>query len=345
MKIVQISTNSVPVPPIDYGGKQRDIYYLTEDLIRRGHEVILYAKKGSRSSAATYEYPSDDPQEQLDFIIRTMPDDVDIIHDHYGIAARANPPIPTIRNAHGDQRVTGQICVYVSKRILKTAGKNAGYYVHNGIGLEDYRFSPKKEDYLLFIGRISKIKGVHIAIKVAKKTGRKLIIAGPVRNKKDEQYFLSEIKPHLNKKIKYVGSVGGEKKQKLLSKAYCVLFPSIWNEPFGLVPIEALACGTPVLALKYGAVPEVLKGFPKLLCRDAKEMIKKINSGKHFPSPAKCRKYVERNFSDHVMTDNFLKLYQNILQRKTYIIDYHSEWMIRKNQLFNIYHKNSDHLI
>lgn len=333
MKIVQISTNTVPVPPIDYGGKQRDIYYLTEDLIRRGHEVILYAKKGSKSSAKTFEFPSDDPKEQLDFIIKTMPKDVDIIHDHYGIVAEANPPIPTIRNAHGEKKVKGQICVYVSKKILKTAGKNKGYYVHNGIGLKDYKFRKKKDDYLLFVGRITHVKGVHHAIKVAKKTGRKLIIAGPVRNNREKEYFEEKVKPHLNDQIKYVGSVGGKKKQDLFSKAYCVLFPSIWNEPFGLVPIEALACGTPVLALKHGAVPEVLKGFPELLCNDVKEMIKKVKSGKNFPRPKACRRYVKKHFSDKVMTINFLKLYKKILRKKKYKVIKNSEWTKRKKKL------------
>lgn len=95
MKIVQVSTNSLPVPPEDYGGTQRDIHYLTEELVRRGHEVILFAKKGSKCHATkTFEYPTDDKDEQLDFIIKNMPSDVDIIHDHYGIVARANPRSP-----------------------------------------------------------------------------------------------------------------------------------------------------------------------------------------------------------------------------------------------------------
>ena len=333
MKIVQISTNTVPVPPIDYGGKQRDIYYLTEDLIRRGHEVILYAMKGSKSSAKTFEYPSDDPKQQLDFIIQTMPEDVDIIHDHYGIVAEANPPIPTIRNAHGYQKVVGQICVYVSKKMLKTIGNNKGYFVHNGIGLRDYPFSQEKEDFLLFLGRMEENKGVHLAIKVAKKTGRKLIIAGPIRKKRESEYFHAKIAPELNDQIIYIGSVGGEKKQQLLSKAYCVLFPSVWNEPFGLVPIEALACGTPVLALKYGAVPEVLKGMPKFLCKNTQEMITKMNYIKKLYSPEECRRYVEKNFTDQVMTDHFLQVYDKILREKEYKVIRNSEWTKRKKAL------------
>lgn len=93
LKIVQISTNTIPVPPKDYGGTQRDIHYLTENLVRRGHEVILFAKEGSSAQATQiFEYPSNNPKEQLEFIIKNIPDDVDIIHDHYGIVARATPP-------------------------------------------------------------------------------------------------------------------------------------------------------------------------------------------------------------------------------------------------------------
>ncbi|MFD0694246.1 glycosyltransferase family 4 protein [Paenibacillus sp. GCM10027628] len=333
LKIVQISKNNLPVPPIDYGGTERDIYYLTEELLRRGHEVILFAKKGSKTRAKIFEYPSDNEKEQLDFIIRNLPKDVDIIHDHNGIVAAANPPIPTIRNSHWKKIPKGQIPVYVSETILRTVGKEKGFYVHNGININDYKFSDKKDDYLLFIGRMSQDKGVHLAIEVAKKTGRKLILAGPQRSKKEVRYFNTVIKPKLSDRIVYIGSVGGEEKQNLLSKAYCILFPSIWNEPFGLVQIEALACGTPVLTFKHGAAPEVLKGFPGLLCNDVGEMIEKVKSGESFPSPTACRKYVSKHFTDKTMTDNFLKLYKTILNKNIYKIIPDSEWIKRKKKL------------
>ncbi|MFD2612382.1 glycosyltransferase family 4 protein [Paenibacillus gansuensis] len=329
LKIVQISTNSLPVPPIDYGGTQRDVYYLTEELVRRGHEVILFAKKGSNTRATeTYEYPSSDKREQLEFIMRHLPKDTDIIHDHYGIVAKANPPIPTIRNSHSKTVEGVQIPVYVSETILKTYGSNKGYYVYNGIRLSDYKFSRKKKDYLLFVGRVSRMKGVHLAIEVAKKTGKKLLIAGTLNDNANYiEYFNTEIKPQLNDQIRYVGPVGGDKKQELLSNASCVLFPSTWDEPFGLVLIEALACGTPVLGFKYaGAVPEVLGGLPQLLCKDADEMAEKVLSRKNFPTARECRRYVRHHYSDKIMADNFLKLYKRIIRKKEYKLISNSKW-------------------
>jgi glycosyltransferase involved in cell wall biosynthesis len=329
LKIAQISTNTIPVPPKDYGGTQREVHYLTEELVRRGHKVILFAKKGSTArSTQTFEYPSNDRTEQLAFIKKNLPSDVDFIHDHYGIVAKTNPPIPTIRSSHSKGVSGVQIPVYVSKTILRKYGKNKGYYVHNGIRVEDYRYRKKKKGYRLFLGRIIKQKGVHHAVEVAKKTGKDLILAGPINDKK---YFNAKIKPHLNKHIRYIGPVGGSKKMDLLSRASCVLFTSTWDEPFGLVLIEALASGTPVLGFKKGgAVPEVLKGLPQLLCSNTKDMTNKVQKRSKFPSARACRSYVQKNFSDRSMTDKFLKLYKKIIKEKKYKIMRNTVWNKRK---------------
>ncbi|MGF9696178.1 glycosyltransferase family 4 protein [Paenibacillus sp. MABNR03] len=330
MKIVQISTNTLPVPPEDYGGTQRDIHYLTEELVRRGHEVILFAKKGSKTNATrTYEYPTDDPDQQLDFIIKRIPSNVDIIHDHYGIVAKTNPPIPTLHNSHSKKAKGSQIPVFVSKKIRDKNKK--GYFVHNGIRLRDYTFRTKKKGYLLFLGRIMKEKGVHLAIEVAQKTGKELIIAGTINKPAYQEYFDNEVKPHLNEKIRFIGPVGGTKKINLISRASCVLFTSTWNEPFGLVLIEALACGTPVLGFKAGAVPEVLKGLPQLLCNSTDDMVRKVKYRNKFPTARVCRSYVKKHFSDKVMADNFLKLYKKVITNKEYKIVRQSVWNTRKN--------------
>ena len=129
-----------------------------------------------------------------------------------------------------------------------------GFFVYNGIDLNEYQFSDVKEDYLLFLGLLNWHKGINYAIDVAEKTNQKLIIAGPIFN---WTYYTKEIEPRIknNPNIQYVGEVGGQQKQDLLKKAKCFLFPTSWEEPFGLVMIEAMACGTPVLAFPNGAVP------------------------------------------------------------------------------------------
>ncbi|NIK70650.1 MULTISPECIES: glycosyltransferase family 4 protein [unclassified Paenibacillus] len=333
MRIVQISTNTIPVPPKDYGGTQRDVHYLTEELVNRGHEVILFAKKGSTSNATqTFEYESDDPKKQLDFIIKNLPPDVDIIHDHYGIVAKANPPIPTICNSHS-KGIKGdvQLRVYVSKFILRKYGKRKGYAVHNGIRMEDYTYTKDKQNYLLFMGRLIKEKGVHLAIKVAKKTGMRLIIAGTMN---DKAYFNAKIKPHLGKKISYIGPVGGDRKRELLANASCVLFTSTWDEPFGLVLIESLASGTPVLGFKKGGVAEVLKGMPQLLCKTTSEMARKVKYRKKLlPRSSECRRYARSRYSDRIMTDGFLNLYQKIIDKKLYKIKKNTLWNRREAKL------------
>jgi len=317
LKIVQISTNTIPVPPKDYGGTQRMVYYLTEDLIRRGHNVILFAKKGSKAKATRiYEYPSNNVKKQLQYINKNMPKDADIVHDHYGIFARTKPGIPTIRHSHAKGIKGVQHPVYVSRTIQKKYGKNRGHFIHNGIRLKDYSYRTEKNDYLLFLGRLIEEKGVHLAIKVAQQTGKRLIIAG---NIPDMRYFRTKIKPHLNNRIQYVGPVGGARKLDLLARASCVLFTSTWDEPFGLVMIEALASGTPVLGFRKGAVTEVLSGMPGLLCSSTTDMIRKVR--KHaYPSPAACRRYVQNHFSDRSMTSKFLSLYVKIIRRQPYRI-------------------------
>ncbi|WP_164779495.1 glycosyltransferase [Paenibacillus kobensis] len=332
MRIAQISTNTIPVPPRDYGGTQRTVHYLTEELVKRGHEVFLFAKKGSTSNATkTFEYESDDPRKQLDFIIKHLPPDIDIIHDHYGIVAKANPPIPTICQSHS-KSIKGrvQIPVYVSKFILRKYGKRRGYAVHNGVRMSDYTFRTAKQSYMLFLGRVIKEKGVHLAIKVAKETGKKLIIAGPLN---DKSYYNARIKPHLGRNIRYVGSVGGKRKRELLANASCVLFTSTWDEPFGFVLVESMASGTPVLGFKKGGVAEVLRGMPQLLCRTTSGMAAKIKNRQQLPTARRLRRYARTRYSDIVMTDSFLKLYRKVLNNNLYKIPKNTLWNRRKAKL------------
>ncbi|MBW3021170.1 glycosyltransferase, partial [Candidatus Woesearchaeota archaeon] len=180
--------------------------------------------------------------------------------------------------------------------------------IYNGVNVDKYIFIKYIPDYapLIFLGRIEKIKGCHIAIKMAKKTNKKLIIAG---NISDKDYFEKEIKPFLNERIVYVGEVNDHQKNILLGKSSALLMPIEWDEPFGIVMAEALACGTPVIGLNRGSVPELVKnGVDGFICNDEKEMFDAINNIGLIDRKM-SRKTCEENFSSEVIARNYLRLY------------------------------------
>lgn len=316
LTIVQVISNypnAQPVPSIK-GGTEKIVYELTEELVRRGHKVYLFAASGSRSRARLITYPRGLRHEGIaQFVLGRLPERVDIIHDHTFRSALGtiHPKLPTVCTVHIPVKRHVKYPVYVSKRARQQMGGNRGFYVYNGINPGEYEFSTEKHSYLLFLGRIIRNKGVLHAIEVAEKTGKKLIIAGPVKASK---FFRLEVKPRIrrNPNIHYVGPVGGKRKQQLIKNAECVLFPSLWEEPFGIVMVESMACGTPVLALRKGAVPEVLSGFPGLICSSVSEMALKAVQ-KNYPSPHMLRAYVHKHFTNKKMTDRYLRIYNRII--------------------------------
>ena len=315
LRIVHVAPDWYPVPPKNYGGIERVVYDLTEELVSLGHEVYLYAPKGSKSSANIINYEHISPSSECiaEFVLKTLPDNIDIIHDHThdSIIGRKKLPIPTICTMHNATSNPVDYPVYVSNRALNVIGNDYGFFVYNGIDLAEYQFSAVKEDYLLFLGLVAWYKGINYAIDVAENTNQKLKIAGPIY---DYEYYTKEIEPRIknNPNIEYVGEVGGQQKQDLFKNAKCFLFPTSWEEPFGLVMIEAMACGTPVLAFSNGSVPEVMQGFPNLICSSVDEMVQKLNTNQ-FPDANLLRKYVEDNFSRNTMAREYLKLYNKLL--------------------------------
>jgi glycosyltransferase involved in cell wall biosynthesis len=184
--------------------------------------------------------------------------------------------------------------------------------VHHGIDTSQYRLIEQKQDYLSFIGRIAPLKGTHIAVEVAKRTGIPLKIAGDVQPL-NREYFERKIKPQIDGKlIEYIGPADLETKNELLGNSKAMLFPIQWNEPFGLVMVEAMACGTPVLAMPGGSVPEiVVSGTSGYICRTAKDMVERALTAEL--DAVTIRKYVEENFSTQRMAKAYLDVYQDLL--------------------------------
>ncbi|WP_248927689.1 glycosyltransferase family 4 protein [Paenibacillus hamazuiensis] len=317
MRIVHVAPYCETVPPPRDGGTERAIHELTEGLAAKGHEVILFAPPGSSSSGKLISYP-EQPISEEDigkFVLGTLPEGADLIHDHTFSSAigKMNLPIPTVCTMHLTNNNGVRHPVYVSRRALEQTGKNIGHFIYNGLRFEQYQFSDLKDNYLLFMGRIIREKGILLALDIAERTNRRLIIAGP---KHDPELFRTMIEPRLlaNPNLIYVGSVGGQQKQDLLKHADCVLFPSLWEEPFGLVMIEAMACGTRVLALNTGSVPEVMAGFPQLICRSPEEMVNKLLFDVPQISPYALRQYVVSRFSAEVMTERYVDYYLKVIR-------------------------------
>src|SRR5438270_11892500 len=184
--------------------------------------------------------------------------------------------------------------------------------IHHGIDLGLYKLVEQKQKYLSFIGRIAPLKGTHLAIDVAKRTGIPLKIAGDIQPI-NREYFEAKIKPEIDGKfIEYIGLADLKAKNELLGNSMAMLFPIKWNEPFGLVMVEAMACGTPVLALRGGSGPEIVRdGVSGYVCRSARDMFKRVRNLQFSPmNPRDLRQYVQENFSLERMVAGYAALYE-----------------------------------
>ena len=345
MRIAEISPPWVKVPPEGYGGIEWIVSLLTEGLVDRGHEVTLYATGDSRTRArlrAPFDYPvSLGGRDFYDAVhpmtIQTMSayleaDRYDVIHDHTGaiaasLGALSNTPV--LHTLHGpfnpDVR---RLCHMIADKIYfnsisdsqRSGCPELNYVgtIYNAVEVETYPFRSDKEDYALFLGRFSEDKGAHNAIYIARQAGVPLRMAGKVDPGVDAHYFKERIEPHIDgENILYEGEVGGRRKQELLAGARFLLFPIQWEEPFGLVMTEALACGTPVVADAMGAAPEIVSdGEVGVLVGEGEwdEMVAAIKSGRLDDiDPYHCREYVLERFSVEAMVNGYEAAFEKIL--------------------------------
>jgi glycosyltransferase involved in cell wall biosynthesis len=338
MRILLLMDPGIPVPPLTYGGHERLVYLFAEEYQRLGHEVTLMAGPDSSCSGKVVTFGINDltrAKTQLNrevlFVWRYLLQNhknFDLVHN-FGRLVYLLPILnKQIKKIMTYGRPVSQKGIRVmnalpNKNLIFTACSNycvstgnvAGSWktVYNTIDFPSYTLNTiiSPDAPLMFLGRLDRIKGVHTAIKVAKATNHNLIIAGNISHTPDNyQYFKTEIEPHIDDvQIKYVGALNDAEKNTYLQQAKALLFPIEWDEPFGMVMIEAMACGTPVIGFNRGSVPEVLEeGRNGFVVANAQSMIEKISSISNI-NRKHCRQSAEERFDVKVIAQQYLDLF------------------------------------
>ncbi len=342
MRIAQVAPLYESVPPKLYGGTERVVSYLTEELVKMGHEVILFASGDSETKAQLVPICPNAlrlDKNCKDHIIwhLYMLEEVfkrakffDIIHFHteylhLPLAERHN--IPFITTLHGRLDLPEYVPFFKRFRNLPFVSisdaqrkplswLNWQATVYHGLPEDLYKFYPEKGGYLAFLGRISPEKRPDRAIKIAEKFGMKLKIAAKV-DKADEVYFREVIKPMLKSPwVEFVGEISEKEKNEFLGNAYALVFPIDWPEPFGLVMIEALACGTPVVAWRCGSVPEIIEdGKTGFIVESIEQAVIALDKVKNLDRKS-CRESFEKRFTAKRMAEEYVRVYQKLTSRE-----------------------------
>ena len=344
MKIALISSPRQVTPPVKYGGIELVVSTLAEELHMLGHDVTLLASGDSKTSATLYSIQKEATQAKTHHIdtelesaydFRSMvtaadfleTHEFDIIHNNaewlfLPFARRLRSPVVTTCHknykqapAKGRMLMEFKELPYVSisnsqRELLPEL--NYVSTIHHGIDLGPYEFNDTPEDYLLFLGRITPQKNLTGAIEIAKRTNTKLLIAAKI-DLKDEPYYKAEIEPLIDgESIVYLGEVGLSEKVKLLKNAKALLSPVTWSEPFGMVNIEAMACGTPVIGSNWGALPEIITPETGFACDTLEDMCSAVERLDTIER-RKCRERVEERFNARTMTHQYVELYKSLL--------------------------------
>lgn len=338
MKVAIIVNPLIPVPPDQYGGIERIVFMLIKELMRLGHDVTLYAHPDSKPGCHFIPYTENVNYGLKDMVKTNIRSSAlafrrfDIVHTFgrmSNIALLMPSRLPKI--------VSYQLPPTISqvKKAMKIARPGTLYFtacsnyiadqirpygdvttIYNGVDLDDYEagLTVSTDAPLVFLGRIQKEKGTAIAITIAKKTGNKLIIAGNIPNEEMHQrFFEEEVKPHIDgQQICYIGPVNDRQKNELLGNCKAFLMPVLWDEPFGIVMAEALACGAPVIGFRRGAVPEVVEdGINGYVCDNMDEMVAAVEKTDRI-SRLKCRQMAETHFNSKKLAAQYEALYRRI---------------------------------
>jgi len=342
MRIAQVAPLYESVPPKYYGGTERVVSYLTEELVRQGHEVSLFASGDSvtkarvvaacRRSLRLDEHCVDQMAHQILMLERVFQRaaQFDIVHfhvDYLHFPLSRRQPTTHVTTLHGRLDIPDLIPLYEEFRDMPVisisndqreplAWANWQATVYHGLPTDLYGYHEEPGSYLAFMGRISPEKRVDRAIEIAKQVEIPLKIAAKI-DPVDKDYFESVIKPLLpDRLVEFVGEIGDAEKNEFLGNACALVLPIDWPEPFGLVMIEAMACGTPVIAYRDGAVPEVIEeghtGFIVEELEDAVEAVRRVPE----LSRKRCREVFEQRFTAERMAHDYVRVYERLIKRK-----------------------------
>ncbi len=342
MRIAQVVPLQIAVPPHAYGGTERVVHNLIEGLVRLGHDVTLFATGDSKTSAKLVPMLDKalrfDPEHDVNAFHISMLEEVytkyaaqfDVIHSHLDYLTLPFLHLtrtPSVITLHGRldrpewERIFRQYADanYVSISDAQRSylpGINYVSTVYHGIDVKSFPFHREKGDYLAFVGRMSPEKRPDLAIEVAKRTGVKIKLAAKVDHR-EEPYFKKEILPLLDHPlVEWLGEVDEQEKRQLMGNALALILPIDWPEPFGMVFIEALACGTPVITCPIGSVPELLKdGLTGFSGSNVEELVDAVHKVRYISRRA-CRAYAERRFSLERMALDYLGVYAQVRRRE-----------------------------
>lgn len=346
LHIAMLAPPWIPIPPPGYGGIEEVVALLTDALVDHQHDVELFCAPGSRSRAKVHPLLDQAHPESIERALFEGDHDgrafraidaaaaeghpFDVVHDHSGYVALAmgdRVATPMVHTVHGPfnhetnpyYAVNGHngavVCISQAQSRMAPDPAIVDGVVYNPIDVDNWPVGYEKQDFLLWLGRMAPEKGPHRAIRVANATGRPLVLAGPVQPGQ-ERFFANEVQPHVDgEKIRYVGEAGGARKQRLFADAYAFLMPIRWPEPFGMVMVEAMAAGTPVLAFPEGAAPEVVEhGVSGYLVADEDEMAAMVDDVGRL-DPLRVRRSAERFAPDRVAV-GYEQAYRAAMQRE-----------------------------
>lgn len=342
MRIGIIAPPWAPIPPDLYGGIEQAVDCESRGLAAAGHEVLLFTT-GDSTCPVPSEWALDRSEgTRIGFSVPELRhvlaaydalEGCDIVHDHTMIgpvlhAESGRPGVPVLTTIHGPLNVE-LLDIYsrIATRVPLIGISHAQLrdhtelpveaVIHHGVDVDDFPVGAGDGDYCLYLGRMVAEKGAHRAIAAARKAGLRILLAGKMREPWETSYFETEIEPLLGDDARYLGEVPLQEKRRLLAGAKATLFPIRWNEPFGLVMLESLACGTPVVAFAEGAAPEVVAdGRTGYLCRDESEMAEALSAIGDIDR-AGCRADVEIRFSTERMAREHAELFQRLITRRS----------------------------